>query len=91
MGGLPFSPESSAGAGAPAGGSAADWPFRDGGHACSLRGAGLARWRVSWSWWFRSAPPGRLDVVSLRVPGDEDHRHDKEREARDQPTKEAAS
>jgi hypothetical protein len=33
----------------------------------------------------RSAPPGRLDVVSPRVLGDEDHRHDKDREARDQP------
>jgi hypothetical protein len=28
-------------------------------------------------------PPGRLDVVSLRVLGDEDHRHDKDRAARD--------
>ena len=91
MGGLPFLVSRLPERVHRAGGSAADWPFRDCGHACSLRGAGLARWRVSWSWRFRSAPPGRLDVVSLRVLGDEDHRQDKEREARDQPTKGAAS
>jgi hypothetical protein len=39
----------------------------------------------------RSAPPGRLDVVSLRVLGDEDHRHDKDRAARDQPAEGAAA
>jgi len=91
MGGLPFSRESSAGAGAPAGDRR-----RTGRSAIAgvPAGCGVRAWHAAgfrYPGGFRSVPSGRLDVVGLRVLGNEDHRHDMDREARDQPAEGAAA